>query len=70
MVHKGGNGGMQEAPSKEESPSALPLEDSTGVVLTSDIPFSPILHHLHLLGCTIEKAMGLGVEVRCLPNNV
>lgn len=67
MVRKGGNGGMHGAPSKEESPSALPLEDSTGVVLTSDIPFSPVLHHL---GGTVGKALGLGDEVRCLPNNV
>lgn len=60
---------MHGAPSKEESPAALPLEDSTGVLLTSHIPFSPMLHHLHLLGGTAEKARGLDGEVRCLPNH-
>lgn len=67
---RGGIGECMEPPSKEESPSALLLEDSTGVILTSNIPFCPLLHHLHLLGGTVEKAVGLDDEVRCLPNNV
>ena len=40
------------------------------LTLTSLVPSSPVPHHLHLLGSTVEKAMGLGNEVRCLPKNV
>lgn len=57
-------------PPWKQSPSPLPLEDSTGVTLTSFIPFSPISHHPQLLGSTIKKAGGLGNEVRYSPMNM
>ena len=59
MVLKERDGGMHGAPSEEEPPSALPLEGSPGVTLNCDIPFCVLLHHLHLLGGTVEKAVGL-----------
>ena len=69
VVCKGRDGGMS-GNSLEESLSPLWLKDSTGVILTSNIPFCPVLHHLHLLGGTVENAVGLDDAVRCLPNNV
>lgn len=50
--------------------SPLPLEDSAEVNLTPFIPFSPIPHHPHLLGSTVEKAMDLVMKLDVYPKYV